>query len=305
MEVFMNKNFVVIDRVNSVAFPSFPLFGFVYNNNDYLAYSLSLKEGLCKIFCSRIFSNNGNYSIADIDSMEKNGIYDIVYNLFVIFPASYSKSGDYQIALNSYLNENNIHLINNNFDLGEQYLFSNSVFANSTEDYTYFVKSFYDLFMANSFSSTYNSSVGSLPYSLYSSGSIMFNNSNGLNSYNADTNYTSSNSFANSNFGFDANSVSDSSSRFNFVLSENTAVNNVEPTTNSYAFNDNFNAQYDLNILDQDSSSSGGPSLASNKIKILKKSAGFASNSYIIIGTLCLILAAIVVAISIIIVKSL
>ena len=299
----MEKSFVVIDKVNSVAFQCYSLFGFVYKNNDYLAYSLSLKEGLCKIFCSRIFSNNGKYSIADIDSMEKNGIYDIVYNLFVKFPASYSKSGDYQIALDNYLNENDINLINNNFDLGEQNLFSNSVFANSTEDYTYFVKSFYDLFLSNSFSSTFNSFDATTPYS--SPSSDLFNDSNGLNSYNADTNYTSSNSFANSNFGFDANSVSDSSSRFNFVLSENTAVNNFEPTTNSFTFNDNFNAQYDLNILDQDSSSSGGPSLASNKTKVLKKSAGFASNSYVIIGTICLIVAAIIVGIAIFIVKNL
>ena len=88
-----------------------------------------------------------------------------------------------------------------------------------------------------------------------------------------------------------------SNNLFNFQASKDISINNTKFDDN----NDNS-----LNILSADFNISNDSYLNGfNKNNSLSENAGFASNHYIIIGTVCLILASIIVAVSIFIIKNL
>ena len=336
----MNINFVVVDNLNSVAFDCYSLVKFNFNNYNYLLYYLLDNNSKCNVFVSKLLQDsNGMYYISDISDAEKEKLEPVSKNIFAILPNSYSKGIDINKFINDFSFENNIIFSKEIPALNEQGLCSNSNLANSYLEYCNFVRSFYDTILPNVIiSPSISSSVWNIPSSdvneTVSLNDYKLLNGNGdvdIKTENQSLDLKDNNSIipgvSVSNTSFDnssttSNSVIDNYKIMNpldFQPSNNTTLGNNYTSYNGYSntsntndnsnfgnvFSKDFNVPYQYNNYQDSSSGGGNQVIQSNKTKVLKKNAGFASNGYVIIGSICLILSAIIVAIAIILVKNL
>lgn len=318
----MSREFVVVDKLNSVAFSCFSLVRFKLNNNDYLLYYFVGDGEKCNVFVSKIFSNSfNNYSLSDISLDEKQLIYNIIYSVFVTFPSSYSKDLDINRFVNDFTVNNNLIFLKEMPKFNEQSLLRNSFFATSECNYINYVRSFYDYILSNYNTSTVGSMTWSIPSSIDDISTNRLDsvkessnvNKNGLMD-NLDVIIPISGSEINtfSDLGnVSTNSTSNVFANFNktYLLDDLSRRDGLNSSAN-----DSF---YPKKDLERYSASDFGfyydPSMDDNNMYknsiynrfLDEKKAGFASNHYIIIGTLCYVLAYIVVFAFIIIIKNL
>ena len=277
-----DKEFVIVDRLNSVAFQCFPLVRFRFNNIDYLVYYFYESVNVCKVFTSRIIYNGNNkYSLCNISNDEKIKIRDIISAIIVDFPSSYSKNLDINKFVNDFTVGINIFFSKDIPNLEEQSLYSNSFFANSSSDYINYTKSFYNYIMSNVDFSNKGSLIWSIPLSEQGVSINRFDDQTEPNPSNII--HDKYNQMDNLNVIIPISGCDNLSSTE--ILSINNNFNNNIYTSDDFGFN--------YVPVNQESSSIDN-----------KKNAGFASNGYIIIGTICLILSSIVVATAIIIIKN-
>lgn len=318
----MNFNFNIYDKLNFVAFDCFSLVRFSFENNDYLMYYRLNDNAKCGIYTSRLIKNSdGSYAIFDISKDEKDKLDIIARNIFSSLPTSYSDGIDIDKLVNDFCFENKIIFSKQIPHLNDQFLCNNSLLADSSLEYCNFVKSFYDAVLPRVNILPLNSSiVWELPSStVEKTQSDLISNTY---SFNETTDNLSSVSYGISN----SNSIGlgnietiipitsvNNEQVLSTVSNSQDATLNVSGTVNnsnfkysnsSYDNNFSFNYNSSSNYGVQDNTSSGGGPELSTK-KVLKKNAGFASNSYVIIGALCFILSAIVIIISIYLVKNL
>ena len=329
----MNKNFFVVDRFNSVVFSCTSLFRFNYNNFDYLVYYLVSNGENCNVFVSRLISHDGIYYLIDISKEEKGFIGNIVHDAFVNLPTSFSKEAEVNGLVRKFMEEHNIVFSKDIPNMKEQSLLSNSCLVQSNLKYANYVKSLYDYICLSVDFNFNNSLVWNLPSS--DSNNMNFktiSNYNTLQDAQPSVSITtgfdneqsqignqsiiipisSTPSELNKNIG---NSSISTSSSYNYIGTNSYSFNqpdslpfntNLQGSNMNYGSNSYNGINYNFVSQNWDDASSGGPSLESNKVKVLnKKNAGFASNRYIIIGTVCFILAAIVIGLFIFSVRNL
>lgn len=332
----MDKSFVVYDKLNSVAFYCYPLVRFYFDNSDYLVYYLPDGNSKCRIFTSKLIkSASGNFLIHDITDNEKSRLSNIPYSIVVSLPTSFSSGDDINKFFSDFSSNFGITFSSEIPKLSDQLLCPNSFFANSDLDYINDVISFYNVSLSKLNKLSSSSFVWELPNSSYenkNAGTINSNFSSNtiLGSDNFDFSYNTNN-FNNQSLGLgnidsivpindialdsnlNSNIISDSNSysslnSYNYQLPVNSVDFSGKPNiSSSSVFNHSSSYSYNTPVFNSQGIPSGGDvsQLESNNVRVLKKNAGFASNSYIIIGTVCLILAAIVVGVSIVIVKNL
>ena len=277
----MNKEFVLVDRLNSVAFQCFSLVKFRFNNIDYLVYYSYEGVNNCKVFTSRIIANgNNSYSLSELSNEEKNMIFHIIYAIVITLPSSYSKDLDISKIVNEFAMSNNIIFSKDIPSFGEQKLSNNSFFASSNADYLTFVRSFYNYVIPKVLVSTRSNLVWSIP------------SSNGDTSINRlDDNLDSRTT---------GNSVNNNMDLIIPISgAEASSASNVNNEVGTYSFTD-----FGFNYVPTDQEDTLINKKNNNRLTE-EKNAGFASNRYIIIGTICLILASVVVAVAIIVTKNL
>ena len=313
----MNKEFIIVDRLNSVAFQCSTIVRFRFNNIDYLVYYSYENDNKCKVFASRIICNGNNkFSLKDITSDEKSRISNIVSVIIVTFPSAYSKNLDINKFVNDFTTTNNISFSKDIPNFEEQSLFVNSFFANSNIDYLNYVKSFYNYIISNANFSNRSSLTWSIPSS--EQGTLINKLDNITESSKLNTMSTSNGNILIDNLdviipinGTDTKDVSNSGISVSLSSNSHDVLNKVDLSDNS-SVNNNLNTVYSSNdfgfnyVPNNQENSLNTIKLKSSINKFVdKKKAGFASNVYIIIGTVSLTLASIVVAVAIIITKNL
>ena len=321
----MNRSFFVVDKLNSVAFYCYSLVRVYFENSDYLMYYSPVNDLKCRIFTSKLIKNSdGNYVIVDISNDEKLKLSSVSQSIFVDLPKLYSDNVDINKLINDFCFNNHIVFSNESFNLNEQFFCSNSYLADSYLDYCNYVREFYVNILSRVVISPVKPSlVWNIPKNISDiKGIDLPDNINVLDntvvtSGDVDAiNFGINNqiiglgnvdkiipvAFENSNYVLNQDSIKNSTNidysfmkPFDFQISSDVSVNNSG--FNYSNINNGYNNQDSVPVDRQQQ-------IQSNKVKVLKK-AGFASNSYIIIGTVCLILAAFILEISIILVKNL
>lgn len=339
----MNFNFNIYDKLNFVAFDCFSLVRFSFENNDYLMYYRLNDNAKCGIYTSRLIKNSdGSYAIFDISKDEKDKLDIIARNIFSSLPTSYSDGIDIDKLVNDFCFENKIIFSKQIPHLNDQFLCNNSLLADSSLEYCNFVKSFYDAVLprvnilplnssivwelpsstvektqSDLISNTYSfnettDNLSSVSYGTSNSNSIGLGNIEAIIPITSVNNEQVLSTVSNSqdatlNVSGTGNMIN-GMNNFDFQVFGDGTVNNSNFKYSNSSYDNNFSFNYNSSSnygVQDNTSSGGGPELSTNKTKVLKKNAGFASNSYVIIGSLCLILSAIVIIISIYLVKNL
>lgn len=90
----MNKSFIVLDKTNNVQKNANAIIKFGFEGKDYVIYSIDENEQNKQIFTSKIILNSeGKYFIEDIIPEEKNKLSNIVYNIVILTPSNAKKGG--------------------------------------------------------------------------------------------------------------------------------------------------------------------------------------------------------------------
>lgn len=307
----MDNFFIVFDSLNSVAFQCYSLLRFNYNNDDYLIYYVSENDSNCKIYASKLFTNSsGICSLVDISNAEKNMLNDIIYKIIISFPSSYNKNVDIDEFVNNFSYSNNIVFSKNIPNLSEQVLCNNSFFANSDLKYISSVKSFYRYITSIINAHPSNSLIWSIP-KLLNTDVIVDNNTNsGIVSSSVNDSCKAVQN-TNENIPINITPISDESINQDKTFIGNNSFNHFvsDPfLNNNYnVMASNFNISYENNFdsLKKDNFSNEKLPISNNIVSTLQENAGFAINRYIIIGTVCFVLASIIVAIGIFFVNNL
>lgn len=88
----MNKNFVLMDKTNNTQRNATAVIKFNYENNDYLIYSIDENEVNKQIFVSKLILNSEGKSFIDnILPEEKNKLSNVVYNIIILTPSNFKK----------------------------------------------------------------------------------------------------------------------------------------------------------------------------------------------------------------------
>lgn len=94
----MNKSFILLDRNGNMKKKADIIVKFNFEERDYLVYSIDENEQNCQIFVSKIILNSERkYFIDSISPEEKNKLNNIVYNLVILTPTEAKKGNSFEV----------------------------------------------------------------------------------------------------------------------------------------------------------------------------------------------------------------
>lgn len=126
----MNKNFIVQDKNNNIQKNANTIIKFNFENKDYLIYSIEENEENRQIFVSKLILNSeGKYFIDNILPEEKGKLSTVVYNIVILTPTEAKKGTDALSLIDGLSDKFSVKLSNEIPDLGEQEYFSNCSIA--------------------------------------------------------------------------------------------------------------------------------------------------------------------------------
>lgn len=92
----MNKNFILLDKINNIQKTARTVVKFNFEGKDYLVYSVEENEQNDQIFVSRIVLNSeGKTFIDNIFPEEKGKLNNIVYNIVILIPSEAQKGSTF------------------------------------------------------------------------------------------------------------------------------------------------------------------------------------------------------------------
>ena len=141
----MNKNFIIMNKNNNTQMQVSSLVKFNFNNKDYLVYFIDENEENKQIFVSRLILNSeGKYFIDNIMPEEKAKLSEIVYNIVILIPTNNQK-GEPADKLLSSLTEKYALLLSNDIPtLGEQEYYNNCSIAITSKELVALAEVFYN-----------------------------------------------------------------------------------------------------------------------------------------------------------------
>ena len=107
----MNKSFMLLDSNNNMQKNANVVVKFNYEGKDYLVYSISENEQNSQIFVSKLIVNSeGKYFIDNIVAEEKAKLSNIVYNIVILVPTESQKGISYEELSKNYFDKFNLTL---------------------------------------------------------------------------------------------------------------------------------------------------------------------------------------------------
>jgi len=131
----MNTSFTVIDRNNNLQKRADTIVKFKFEEKDYIVYSIDENEQNKQIFVSRLIINSeGKYFIENIMPEEKGKLNNIVYNIVILLPTDFKKGGNPQMLIEEFTKKHLATLSNEIPELNiQEYYSSCSVAITSGE----------------------------------------------------------------------------------------------------------------------------------------------------------------------------
>lgn len=141
----MNKNFIIMNKNNNTQMQALGIVKFNLNNKDYLVYCIDENEENKQIFVSRLILNSeGKYFIDNIMPEEKAKLSEIVYNIIILIPTNNQK-GEPTDKLLDYLVEKYMLSLSNDIPaLGEQEYYNNCSIAITSKELLTLAEDFYN-----------------------------------------------------------------------------------------------------------------------------------------------------------------
>lgn len=291
----MNKSFNMIDKINNSSKKADVIVKFSFGDKDYLIYSVAENEQNSQILTSRIIVNSeGKYFLDNISPEEKNKISNIVYNIVILIPTEMQKGNSFDALIGNLKDKFSVSLSMVNNDLDDQEYYSNSSIAITNK---LLVESAIKVYSDNLISSDESENIlvptWTAPSEVVIPTEVRNQDISEVNTGN--------------NIKTDAITSVDMVSQSEPLvggLESNVVTNNI---SNAENLSDNVaisNPQVQkLAIVSDPSLSVAGVSVRQPNVGKLKK-AGFANTKYVVIGTICLILAIAVVITAYVLIKN-
>lgn len=141
----MNKNFIIMNKNNNTQMQASSLVKFNFNNKDYLVYFIDENEENKQIFVSRLILNSeGKYFIDNIMPEEKAKLSEIVYNIVILIPTNNQKGESADKLLSSLTEKYTLSLSNDVPTLGEQEYYNNCSIAITSKELVALAEVFYN-----------------------------------------------------------------------------------------------------------------------------------------------------------------
>lgn len=124
----MNNKFIL--NANGIKKDAEIIVKFNLENKDYLIYCTDENESNKQVFVSKLTLNSeGKYFIDDITSEEKNKLSTVVYNIVILTPNEAKKGIEAKVLIDKLTNDNKVMLSNDMPMLNEQSYYSNCSIA--------------------------------------------------------------------------------------------------------------------------------------------------------------------------------
>lgn len=141
----MNKNFIIMNKNNNTQMQASSVVKFNLNNKDYLVYCIDENEENKQIFVSRLILNSeGKYFIDNIMPEEKARLSEIVYNIVILIPTNNQKGEPADKLLSSLTEKYVLSLSNDIPTLGEQEYYNNCSIAITSKELVALAEKFYN-----------------------------------------------------------------------------------------------------------------------------------------------------------------
>ena len=141
----MNKNFVLMDKTNNTQRNATAIIKFNYENNDYLIYSIDENEVNKQIFVSKLILNSEGKSFIDnILPEEKNKLSNVVYNIIILTPSNFKKGALANNLLKDIKEKLMVNLSLEIPELGSQEYFANCSIAITNKEFVEDAIKFYN-----------------------------------------------------------------------------------------------------------------------------------------------------------------
>ncbi len=141
----MNKNFVLMDKTNNTQRNATAVIKFNYENNDYLIYSIDENEVNKQIFVSKLILNSEGKSFIDnILQEEKNKLSNVVYNIIILTPSNFKKGALANNLLKDIKEKLMVNLSLEIPELGSQEYFANCSIAITNKEFVEDAIKFYN-----------------------------------------------------------------------------------------------------------------------------------------------------------------
>ena len=141
----MNKNFVLMDKTNNTQRNAPAVIKFNYENNDYLIYSIDENEVNKQIFVSKLILNSEGKSFIDnILQEEKNKLSNVVYNIIILTPSNFKKGALANNLLKDIKEKLMVNLSLEIPELGSQEYFANCSIAITNKEFVEDAIKFYN-----------------------------------------------------------------------------------------------------------------------------------------------------------------
>lgn len=141
----MNKNFVLMDKTNNTQRNATAVIKFNYENNDYLIYSIDENEVNKQIFVSKLILNSEGKSFIDnILPEEKNKLSNVVYNIIILTPSNFKKGALANNLLKDIKEKLMVNLSLELPELGSQEYFANCSIAITNKEFVEDAIKFYN-----------------------------------------------------------------------------------------------------------------------------------------------------------------
>ena len=126
----MNKNFILTDKINNNQKGASTIIKFNLDEKDYLIYSIDENEQNKQIFVSKLILNSeGKYFIDNITPEEKNKLSNVVYNIVILTPSNAKKGGVSSDLIKNLIEKFNLKLSLECPELSEQEYYTNCSIA--------------------------------------------------------------------------------------------------------------------------------------------------------------------------------
>lgn len=140
----MNKNFIIIDKNNNIQKQAASVVKFNLEGKDYLVYCVDENAENKQIFVSRfILNSEGKCFIDNIVPEEKSKLSEIVYNIIILAPTSYKKGEDPQKLLNNLSEKYKVSLTIDIPELGEQEYYNSCSIAITSKELVNLAEEFF------------------------------------------------------------------------------------------------------------------------------------------------------------------
>lgn len=303
----MNRNFTLFDKNNNLEKVASIIVKFNFEGRDFIIYSIDENEQNSQIFVSKfILNSEGKYFIGDILPEEKRKLNNIVYSIVILLPTEEKKGINFQSLIDNLFNKYSVKLSYDIPSMDTQEYYSNCSIAITSKILVESAVKLYNdnLNDGNDESTLIPTWTAPVEVTAPVEASLLVDNSvqNSLDStLNSSVNETTNIP----NLNLQDSSSSDLVLPTNITDDTKNTVSEVSETSfsasNSVA--DSNPQRKKLAIVSDPSLTPLGINVQQPNVGKLKK-AGFANTKYVVIGTVCLILAVAVIVAAYILIKN-